>query len=94
MSEFIFLLGIISIFSTCKKPFNEPDYNFSVTESFFPERDSISVGDSLLINCIIPKIETDSTSGKLISFSNLANLGGNLVISDISKFNMQRERGR
>jgi hypothetical protein len=40
--------------------------------------------------CIIPKKEKDTKTGKVIDFSNLENLGNNLVISDISKFDKQR----
>jgi hypothetical protein len=72
--------------SGCHKPCNEPDYNFSVFESFSPEKDSVNIGDTLYLNCEIPKMIRDNNTGQIINFSNLGNLGDNLVISDISKF--------
>lgn len=85
----IYLIGLLE--SGCHKPCNEPDYNFLVTESFFHERDSVKVGDTLFLTCIISKAETDINTKMIIDFSNLGNLGANLVISDISKFKMQRD---
>lgn len=86
MNNFFILLCIIVVISGCHKPCNEPDYDFSVFESFSPERDSMNIGDTLYLNCEIPKMEKDNNTGQVINFSNLGNLGDNLVISDISKF--------
>ncbi len=80
MNKFILIIALVHFFAGCHKPCNEPDYNFSVTESFFPERDSINVGDTLFLKCIIPKAETDINTKMTIDFSNLGNLGHNLVI--------------
>ncbi len=91
MNKFIIQISIILFFNACHRPCNEPDYNFSVTESFFPEQDSINVGDTLFLTSIIPKAETDINTRMIIDFSSLGNLGDNLVISDISKFNTQRD---
>lgn len=70
----------------CTKPCHEPDYDFSVYESFSPEKDSMNVGDTLYLNWEILKMQKDKNTGTLINFSNLGNLGDNLVISDITKF--------
>ena len=90
----LFIFGILYLAglgeSSCVKPCHEPDYNFSITDSFFPEKDSINVGDTLFLICVIPKMETDTSTKIIINFSNLGNLGNDLVISDISKFNVQR----
>jgi hypothetical protein len=86
MIKFFILLCAIVVICGCHKPCNEPDYNFSVFEAFSPERDSMNIRDTLFLNCEIPKMEKDINTGKVIDFSNLGNLGDNLVISDISKF--------
>jgi len=33
MNRFIFIIGTIQLLASCHRPCNEPDYNFSVTES-------------------------------------------------------------
>jgi hypothetical protein len=81
------LLWCVVIMSCCNKPCSEPDYNFSVNESFSPEKDTMSVGDTLYLNWQIPKKETDVNTGNEINFSNLGNLGDHLILTDISKFN-------
>lgn len=90
-----FLLFLLSVFFLveefgCGKRCNEPDHYFVVSDSFSPEKDSIQVGDTLFFECTIPKLEEDIKTGMLINFSNLVNLGDNLVISDISKFSTHR----
>ena len=86
MNKFSILLCIIVVISGCDKPCNEPDYDFSVFESFSPERDSMNIGDTLYLNCEIPKMEKDNNTGQVINFSNLGNLSDHLLITDISKF--------
>ena len=97
MNRYIIILGICSLFVlslamfSCVKPCLEADHDFSVSESFLPEKDSIRIGDSLFITCIIPKIEKDRYTQVIINFSGANNIGDHLVISDISKFNTQRD---
>jgi hypothetical protein len=86
----VIIFLIVSADSGCGKPCHEPDYNFLISDSFLPEKDSINVGDTLFLICVVPKMETDTNTKMIINFSNLGNLGDNLVISDISKFKMQR----
>ena len=90
--RFIFLiyLTIIVILSSCHKPCNQPNYSLAVTAFFSPEKDSVSVGDTLWLSCVIPKNMTDINSQSKINFSNAENLGGNLFVSDISAFTDQR----
>lgn len=57
MKKFIIQIWIILVFSVCHKPCNDPDYNFSVTESFSPKRDSINIVDTLFLMCIVPKLK-------------------------------------
>jgi hypothetical protein len=67
-----------------------PDYSFSINDTFSPESDSINLGDTLWLTCVIPVNITDINSQKTITFSDAENLGSDLVISDISKFNLER----
>jgi hypothetical protein len=86
----IFSIELAVTIGSCGKPCHEPDHNFRIFDSFFPEKDSIKIGDTLFFTCIILKMETDIDTHVLINFSNLDNLGNNLIVSDISKFNQQR----
>jgi len=85
------ICSLLVIVNSCVKPCHEPDYHFSVIDSFFPEKDSVTVGDTVWLMCIIPKMEKDLNTQMIINFSNAAFLGVNLVLSDISKFNVQRD---
>ncbi len=91
MLKVILLFCFIPYLIGCHKPCNEPDYHFSVTESFSPEKDSIKVGDTFFLMCIIHKMQMDISTKMVIDFSNLVSFGDHLVISDISKFNIQRD---
>lgn len=91
MKFFLIFFCILVVNCGCQKPCNEPDYNFTVFESFSPEKESMNIGDTLYLDCKIPKMEKDNNTGQVINFSNLANLGDNLIISDISKFDAKRE---
>jgi hypothetical protein len=82
----LLLLCIIIFIGGCTKPCHEPDHNFSVFESFTPEKDSMQIGDTLYLNWEILKMQMDKNTGTLINFSNLGNLGDHLIISDINKF--------
>ena len=83
----IVLVNLIIIASeSCHKPCNEPNYSFKVNESFFPQKDSINVGDTIFVLSSFNKELTDTTTKKVIDFSNAENLGTVLIISDITKF--------
>jgi len=83
----IVLVSLIVLTSeSCHKPCNEPNYSFMVDESFFPQKDSINVGDTIFILSSFNKELTDTTTKKAIKFSNAENLVTALIISDISKF--------
>ena len=68
MKFFFIFFCIIVVISGCLKPCNEPDYYFTVFESFFPERDSMNIGDTLYLDCKIPKMEKDNNTGHIINF--------------------------
>ncbi len=87
----IFIALSVATLHSCHKPCNQPDYSFSFTDNFFPEKDSISIGDTLWLICKIPKDSMiDSYSQKEVNFSNAENFIGNLIISDIAAFENQR----
>lgn len=74
------MLAVFASYS-CHKGCHEQNYIFTSNDLFSPEKDSIRVGDTLILSCIIKK------SQRLVYFSNAENLGGNLIISNIDSFN-------
>lgn len=87
---FLNLQLLVAFFNSCHKPCNLPNYVFSVNSIFFPEKDTINIGDTLWLTCTIPKTLIDINTQQQVEFSNAENLGSDLIISDISKFNLQR----
>jgi hypothetical protein len=81
---------ILIISERCHKPCNEPDYTFIGNDVFSPEKDTLNVGDTLWLNSSINKELVDTSTKKSIDFSNAANLGSTVVISDINKFQDKR----
>ncbi len=90
MIKVIFFAVIIGFFNGCHKPCNLPNYTFLVNDHFTPEKDSIQIGDTLWLTCAISKTLVDINSQEKVNFPDAQNLGTNLIISDISKFNLQR----
>lgn len=86
----LFGIVLIGVLNSCHKPCNEPNYSFSVDDFFSPEKDSINIGDTIWLNSTISKLEKDINTQSQVNFSNAENLGTNLIISDISKFDSQR----
>ncbi len=75
----------VAIINGCSKPCNEPDYSFSITESFSPEKDSINVGDTMWLVSETPVKMQDITTQARIDYSGAANFGSTLQVIDISK---------
>ncbi len=90
MGKIIIFIIAVGFFNCCRKPCNLPNYTFSVNDSFSPEKDSINIGDTLWLTCTISKTQIDINTQANINFDNAENLGSNLVISDISRFNLER----
>lgn len=81
-----------STFMQCHKPCNESDHQFSINSNFLPEKDSMNVGDTLILTCVTSKIMYDEATNTDINFRNAQNFGSALVISDVSKF-LSAKRG-
>ena len=75
IAEFISITGC---FKNCK----EVKYQFKMEESFFPEKDSINIGDTLWINSSHSTRFTDLLSNAQIDFSN-SNLSTNVRILNL-----------
>ena len=80
----------MALLTGCHKPCTLPNYDFSVSDFFSPEKDSVTVGDTLWLISNISNVQVDINSGAQVDFSGAENLGFNLVVSDISKFRSQR----
>ena len=50
MKFFLIFFCILVFICGCHKPCNEPNYDFSVFESFTPEKDGMDIGDTLYLN--------------------------------------------
>jgi hypothetical protein len=73
------LIGIFYLFG-CRKPCQDDIFAYSGTDIFYPERDSISIGDTTYLSCVIVKKDLPD------NVNHAENLGGNLVISSIDSF--------
>lgn len=73
------LLGfcIISYSFQCNKRLDctETVYNFNIGIKAFPDKDSISIGDTLWLEVIEPVKLTNLTTGQMVNYDNAANLG-------------------
>ncbi len=72
------VIYLITIFSTCRKGIicdPDPSYNFSISAKIYPDNDSISLNDTIVIDLKEPTLLTDQNSGSKIDFSKAANLG-------------------
>lgn len=88
--KFLFVSLITVFIEGCHKPCTLPNYTFSVNDVFLPDSDSIKINDTLWLNCTINKNLDDINTQKTINFSSAENLGTNLIISDISQFQLGR----
>ncbi|HWY36349.1 MAG TPA: hypothetical protein VNX68_17020 [Nitrosopumilaceae archaeon] len=86
----IFVTLSVVAFLRCHKPCHEPNYTFSVTDTIYPGNDSISIGDTLILGCSFSKNLKSTGIQGLVNFANAANLGTNLIISDINAFTGSR----
>jgi hypothetical protein len=83
MSRFFLILWLLTwviSYSCHKSGCQQKSYIFTSNYSYYPEKDSIRVGDTLLLTCTIAKQQP------LVYFSGAENLGGNLVISNSDSF--------
>ncbi|MFY8004856.1 MAG: hypothetical protein ACOVNR_08425 [Chitinophagaceae bacterium] len=53
-------------------------YNFKVTSTFSPQKETYSLGDTIYLTSSFPKILTNTTSGQQVDYSNSLGVGGNL----------------
>ena len=86
------LFQILIAASSCVKPCHESDHDFSIPESFIPEKDSLAVGDTLWVSSVISKQLVDTFTKQPFEFSNPNNLGSTLFVSDIRHF-LDDQRG-
>lgn len=75
-----FYITVVILSYSCHKACHERNYIFTTNNLFYPEKDSIQVGDTLWLTCTISKNQ------RLVYFSGAENLGGNLIISNIDSF--------
>src|ERR1700719_3434078 len=68
------------LFVKCRKPCQADIFAYSRTDLFYPEKDSMRVGDTLFLSCIIVKSDLPD------HVTHAENLGGNLIISSIDFF--------
>lgn len=69
----------IGVLTGCGKNCKDAMYAFTMQESFYPEKDSVAVGDTLWVSSSHSTIFKDLTSGSDVDFSN-SQLGSNIRI--------------
>ncbi len=80
----VFAFGYVLLqFLGCGKTCEQVSYNFSMAEQFFPEVDSIKIGDTLWVIAQHSVIFKDANSGNDISYSG-SKLGLNIVASNLT----------
>jgi hypothetical protein len=78
----LLIVAISSVFSTCRKGglgCANTIYNFRISTQAYPDKDSISIGDTIWISLDEPTIFTDLLSGEEIDYNMAANLGFGLT---------------
>lgn len=81
MKYLLTALSIIILLSNvnCGRGCVEAQYNFRMQEVFYPEKDSISLGDTVFMESSHSTSFTDSLTNKLIDFSG-SDIGGSLEL--------------
>lgn len=81
MKYLLTALSIIILLSnvSCGRGCVEAQYNFRMQEVFYPEKDSISLGDTVFMESSHSTSFTDSLTNKLIDFSG-SDIGGSLEL--------------
>ena len=74
---FFSLIALVSIYTQCNKRLDCANtvYSFEMGIKAYPDRDSISVGDTIWLEINEPATLKDALSGKMIDYSDAANLG-------------------
>ena len=73
---YLLLLGVISIYSQCKNlDCRETIFNFEIGIKAYPDKDSISVGDTIWLEVNEPTTLKDVQTGKIVDYSGASNLG-------------------
>lgn len=76
----ILLLGLTG----CPGPCPETVYNFAVTASFSPDKDSVKLGDTLFLQSSFPSQLRDVQTNKIVDYSNASAIGSNLFVDKLS----------
>lgn len=75
----ITLITIVCIATGCGRSCLEAQYSFNIQQTFYPEKDSISIGDTLFLESSHSTTLNDSTLNSLVDFSG-SDMGGNLEL--------------
>lgn len=91
---FLFFVLNMTMFSTCRKggfDCANTVYTFQIGEQITPDKDSIRVGDTLVLKMTAPTNLTDMQSGRTISYGNAENLGN--IVTFLRLFPMNQSYG-
>ncbi len=81
------LLCVLTILSGCKNPCLKSNYVFKGTAQFYPEKDSIAVGDTIWFTSSVPVKNTDTISNQLVDYSNASNMITDIHFDPIEIYN-------
>ncbi len=81
----LIMVGVISVFSTCKKRFGCADdtYSFETNIRAYPDHDSIRVNDTIWLEYSAPNQLKDIFINEVIDYSNAENLGTAIAFDEL-----------
>lgn len=86
LSQVLFAMLLITFFNFlgCRKKCINNHYDFHGTGLFYPEKDSIEVGDTIWCNSIIPMKNLDINSNQTIDYSGASNFATDINFNIIN----------
>jgi hypothetical protein len=92
---FILCFALASIYAQCNKRLDCDNtvYNFEMGIKAYPDRDSINVGDTIWLEVNEPTTLKDAFSGKMIDYSDAANLSTTIGIAELISANQVNTNG-
>lgn len=73
------------LLTACPSPCIEAVYSFEVTASYKPDKDSITIGDTLYLESSFPAKLFDSQTKSEVDYSNAKTIGATIAFGNIAK---------
>lgn len=83
----IVLVAVAFSLTGCPSPCIEAVYDFQITASVRPSKDSVAVGDTIYLESYFPSKLIDTQSKVLVDYANAKSISGNIGFNDLSRIN-------